>query len=96
MQAHEDAKIFGIELPQTKSVKEKEFVVYQENWDAVQLFMMGQTQWNVGLSGLIGLRYEAFILAGGLFDVYDVKDKRDTLERLQIMEAALISITNKK
>ena len=96
MQAHEDAKIFGIELPPRKSKKDEDFVVYQENWDAVQMFMRGQTQWNVGMSGLIGLRYEIFILAGGLFDVYDVEDKRATLEGLQVMEAAAMSLLNKK
>ena len=96
MQAHEDAKIFGIELPPTKSKIDEDFVVYQENWDAVQMFMRGQTQWNVGMSGLIGLRYEIFILAGGLFDVYDVEDKRNTLEGLQVMEAAAMSLLNKK
>ncbi len=83
-------------MPPKQSNKDEHFVVYQENWDAVQIFMKGQTQWNVSMSGLVGFKYEVFILAGGLFDVYDVKDKRDTLERLQIMEAAALNLFNKK
>ena len=83
-------------MPQNKEGVDKDFVVYQENWDALQLFIRGQTQWNASMSGLIGFKYEVFILAGGLFDVYDVKDKRDTLERLQIMEAAALNLFNKK
>lgn len=83
-------------MPPKQSNKDEHFVVYQENWDAVQIFMKGQTQWNVSMSGLVGFKYEIFILAGGLFDVYDVEDKRNTLEGLQVMEAAAMSLLNKK
>ena len=83
-------------MPPKQSNKDEHFVVYQENWDAVQIFMKGQTQWNVSMSGLVGFKYEIFILAGGLFDVYDVEDKRYTLEGLQIMEAAAMALINKK
>tara|TARA_Y100001973_G_C5158854_1_gene312392 strand:+ start:882 stop:1178 length:297 start_codon:yes stop_codon:yes gene_type:complete len=96
MQALEDAKIFGIELPPKKTKKDKDFVVYQDNWDSVQMFLRGQTQWNVSMSGITGLRYDVFILAGGLFDVYDIEDKKGTLEGLQVMEAAAMSLLNKK
>ena len=83
-------------MPPKQLNKDEHFVVYQENWDAVQIFMKGQTQWNVSMSGLVGFKYEIFILAGGLFDVYDVEDKRNTLEGLQVMEAAAMSLLNKK
>lgn len=33
--------------------------VWPENWQAFETFMRLTTQWNAGVGGLIGLRYEA-------------------------------------
>lgn len=36
-----------------------EFEVWPENWPAFVLFTRMQTQWQVGMAGCTGLRYEA-------------------------------------
>ena len=38
---------------------DEQIEVWPENWQAFQLFCVMQTQWNVGMGGRTGLRYEA-------------------------------------
>ena len=59
------------------------------------MFLRLQTQWRVGMNGLIGLDYVA---AEWLFRLYSVKvkDRRSLLEDLQVMEsAALVAIAKR-
>ncbi len=87
----------GIELPPEpkEEKKEKDFVVYEENWETVSMFLRMQTQWDTTMGGYAGLRYEVLLLSGGLFDLYNVDKRRDMLEGLQIMEAAALPELNK-
>lgn len=39
--------------------QEQDTACWPENWSAVMLFADLSTQWNVGMNGPIGLRYEA-------------------------------------
>jgi hypothetical protein len=60
------------------------------------MFLRLQTQWRVGMNGLIGLDYVA---AEWLFRLYSVKvkDRRSLLEDLQVMEsAALVAIAKRE
>ena len=59
------------------------------------MFLRMQTQWNVSMSGFVGLKYEVLLGAGGLFDLYNVKDRREMLEDLKIMEAVALTELNK-
>ncbi len=43
------------------------------------------------MAGYLGMRYEVLLSAGGLFDLYNVENRREMLEGLQIMEAAALS-----
>lgn len=43
------------------------------------------------MAGYMGLRYDVLLCAGGLFDLYNVDNRREMLEGLQIMEAAALS-----
>ena len=54
-----------------------------------------QTQWAVSRSGYVGLKQEVLLGAGGLFDLYNVKDRREMLEDLKIMEAVALTELNK-
>ena len=92
----EDAKIFGIKLPEKPKEKEKGCVVWEQNWETVVLFLKMQTQWTVSMSGYVGLKYEVLLVAGGLFDLYNIKDRTEVLEGLQLMEAAALKEFNKK
>ena len=73
-----------------------DFEVWDENWDAVIMFLRLQTQWQVSMSGYVGLKYEVLLGSEGLFGLYNVEDRRDMLERLQIMEAAALKEFRKR
>lgn len=66
----------------------QDFEVWEENWDAVNMFLRLQTQWRVSFGGLLGLDYVA---AKWLFDVYSVNDHKEMLDALMIMERAALS-----
>ena len=93
----DDAKAFGLELPKEKEEKkDKNFEVYEDNWDAVMIFCNMQTQWSTSFGGFVGLRYEVLLMQGGMFDLYNITDRRKILEELQIMEAAALKELNKE
>jgi hypothetical protein len=76
--------------------KEEHFEVWEENWDALMMFLRMQTQWTVTMGGYVGLKYEVLLGASGLMSLYDVENPREMLESLQVMEAAALSELNKK
>ena len=70
--------------------------MWDENWETVQMFLRAQTQWNVSMDGLVGLKYEVLLGSGGLFDLYNVENRTDVLERLQVMEATALTELRKR
>lgn len=42
------------------------------------------------MAGYVGLKYEVLLTPGGLFDLYCVQNRREMLERLQLMERAAL------
>ena len=70
-----------------------EFVVWEENWETVEMFLRMQTQWRVGFSGPTGLDYAAL---DWLCRIYSVEDPAVLFVGLQIMEGAALSCFNKK
>jgi len=60
------------------------------------MFLRMQTQWTVSMSGYVGLRYDVLLVSGGLFDLYDVENRREVLEGLRIMESAALTEFSKK
>ena len=82
--------------PQRQAAPEEEhFEVWEENWDALMMFLRMQTQWTVTMGGYVGLKYEVLLGASGLMSLYDVENPREMLEELQVMEAAALSELNK-
>ena len=73
-----------------------DFEVFQENWEIVMMFLRIQTQWNMSFGGIIGLKYEVLLLAGGLFDLYNVENRQEMLEGLQLMESVALKEVNKE
>mgnify|MGYP003137846365 FL=1 len=57
------------------------------------MFLRCQTQWSVGISGIIGLDYTSVI---EMIKLYLVEDTVAMLENLQIMEAAALQVINKE
>lgn len=80
-------------LPQAKTEPE-DYEVLPENWQTVMLFLACQTQWRTGgMGGVVGLDYNVVFK---MMQVYKVKDERQQLEDLQIMEGAVLSKMAKK
>ena len=50
------------------------------------------TQWRTTMGGVIGLDYSVLQM---MFELYDVSNKTDTLENIQVMERHAIKILNK-
>lgn len=83
-------------LPKKAEPVEKDFEVWEENWDAMMMFLRMQTQWTTSMAGYVGLKYEVLLGSGGLFDLYNVEDRRDVLERLQVLEATALEELRKR
>ena len=83
-------------MPEKPEEKEDGCIVWEENWETVLMFLRMQTQWMVSFGGVTGLKYEVLLSAGGLFDIYNVENRREMLEDLKIMEAAALTEMNKK
>ena len=71
--------------------------MFDENWDIVMMFLRMNTQWEMSFGGVVGLKYEVLLLAGGLFDLYNIENRQEMLEGLQLMESvALVEINKDK
>lgn len=70
----------------------KVFEIWEENWEAFQIFMRLQTQWVRSDGAAIGLNYNSvdFVLK-----ILRVKDRADVFDKLQVMELAAIEFLNK-
>ena len=95
-QTQEDAKAFGLELPKTDKKEEEDFEVNEDNWDALMMFCNMQTQWSTSFGGFVGLKYEVLLMQGGMFDLYNIKERSKILEEIQIMEAKALKELNKE
>ncbi|MAL46837.1 DUF1799 domain-containing protein [Hyphomonas sp.] len=91
----EDAKAFGLIIEKQPEVS-TDFEVWEDNWEIVMMFLRIQTQWNMSFGGVVGLKYEVLLLAGGLFDLYNVENRQEMLEGLQLMESVVLREVNKE
>ena len=82
-----------IAAAQLEAIKH-DFEVWEENWEAVMMFLRMQTQWNVSMNGLIGLNYQALET---LIRFYHVKEPVELFEKVQVIErAALVKMNTKR
>jgi len=73
---------------------QEDFEVWDENWEAMMMFLRMQTQWNVSMNGLVGLNYQALET---LIRLYHVKEPIELFERVQVIErAALVKMNSKR
>ena len=75
------------------STVQKDFEVWEENWDAVLMFVRMSTQWNTSMAGLTGLNYPSL---EWLCKLYSVKDPVAIFEGVQVMEMAALAVLNAK
>lgn len=64
--------------------------VWAENWPATQVFISMRTQWNVGMAGPTGLKYETIPVVIDLMGL-DV-DRPDLFHRLKILEGESLRV----
>lgn len=74
--------------------KSADYEVWAEHQDAVAMFLCASTQWRTSPSGVMGLDYSVLLGPGGLLDLYDISDKRQTLEDVQIIELRARELIN--
>ena len=86
----EDNAVLGITTE--KEEKDNNFYVLEQNWKIVEMFLRCQTQWRVGMSGIIGLDYTSVV---EMIKLYLVEDTVAMLENLQVMEAAALQALNR-
>ena len=60
------------------------------------MFCNMQTQWSTSFGGFVGLKYEVLLIQGGMFDLYNIKERSKILEEIQIMEAKALKELNKE
>lgn len=89
-----DLEAFGIApdvIPEDSSTKP--FEVWEENEEAVRMFLRLTSQWRVNMDRIIGLDYAVLF---ELMNLYAIVDRKDLFESIQIMEGAAIPIMNKR
>ena len=73
---------------------QEDFEVWDENWEAMMMFLRMQTQWNVSMSGLVGLNYQALET---LIRLYKIEEPLELFEKVQVIErAALVKMNSKR
>ena len=78
-------------MPQER--KEQDFEVWEENWESVMLFIRMMTQWRTTMGGVIGLDYSVLQM---LFDLYDIDNRKEIFENIQVMEQEAMLHMNKE
>jgi hypothetical protein len=82
----------GIDVGLPADEAERDFLVFEENWDTVGLFCRLSTQWRVGgMGGFLGLDYAA---VDALFRLLRVRDRAGEFTRIQVMERAALDVLN--
>lgn len=69
------------------------YEVWEENWDAVRLFVKLATQWVLIQGAVVGLNYQSLEF---LFKIYKIKDRVGVFEQIQVMELFAVGLLNKK
>lgn len=64
---------------------------WPDNWTALQVFAALRTQWNVGMGGAVGLRYEAIEPVMRMMCV-EHKERAALFEALRIMENEALQV----
>lgn len=69
------------------------FEVWEENWEAVQIFMRLSTQWRYGgMGSVIGLDYPSI---ESVLRMLRIKERAAMLDQLRVMEMAALRVLNK-
>lgn len=75
--------------------KNGEAECWPDNWLLLQIFDALDTQWNIGMSGVVGLRYEALDV---VFEEFEVKktERAEMIGSLRTMETEALQVINNR
>lgn len=73
----------------------EEIGIWPDNWPIKQIFCAMLSQWNVGMNGVIGLRYEALPMVLEIHGI-EAEQKREVFDGLRVMERAAVEEINKR
>jgi len=90
-----DLAAFGapVEMIQSIDTSKDDFEVWEDNMDAMVMFLKLQTQWVVIEGGFIGLNYQSVQF---LFTIGAVANQAEMMDDLQAMEMAALQVLNKR
>ena len=91
----DDLKAFGASAADLEKFEKKEdaFEVWEENWPAVEMFLLLQTQWVVGVNGPVGLNYQSIEF---LFKLYRSKKRRELFEDIREIERGALDAKSRE
>lgn len=72
---------------QDQALAEDDIEVWPENWTAVTVLLDMQTQWNIGMGGPVGLRYEALPV---VLAARGIESSPDLFGQIRILESAAL------
>ena len=72
---------------------EEDYEVWEEHWQSVMFFIKMMTQWRTTMGGVIGLDYSVLQM---LFDLYDIDNRKEIFENIQVMEQEAMIHMNKE
>lgn len=83
-----DAAAFGLEMPEPEAPEQ--FPVLEENWEALEVFSMCDTQWRrAGMEAQpVGLDYTA---VEAVLRMQGVADTRDCFDRVRLIERGALA-----
>lgn len=73
--------------------EKSELEIFPENWQPVQIFIAMQTQWRTGMSGPIGMDYQALAV---VMELYEVADRKDCFSAVRTMEIETLAAIAEK
>lgn len=86
----------GVHLPAQEEAP-KDFMVWPENWEIVELFIACQTQWVWSFDGATkareGLNYSSVM---SVVTAWGVEDTRAMLDGIRVMEASVLAVWSGK
>lgn len=88
----EAAEAFGV-IIDADIAKPKDCNVWEENAEAVKIFLYCSTQWRVGPERPYGLDYNTVF---SMMDLYNAKDKQSVMEDVRIMEREALRLFHQK
>ncbi|MGZ3743860.1 MAG: DUF1799 domain-containing protein [Pseudobdellovibrionaceae bacterium] len=86
----DDFSAFGVKAETPEPQKASDLEVFEENKDAVNVFISVLTQWNTGGMGtIVGLNYQSVEF---VFRLLKIKNQADCFAKIRVMESHALKL----